>query len=381
MQTDALLLIFTAHLQLADHVATILRANKVSFRHDDCLLIISTESIVEHIPIVQVLRQNIDSSERKFIKVGNTLSSPVLGVPDLDVYAEILETSWFEDALAQDDFSIFFQPIFNISLGKPVAYEALIRLESDRLYNGEEIVSAAMMRGDILTFDQYARTKAIRSASSFRQFGTKLFINFFPSAMEDPASYIDATLKSIQDAGFNPSDVVFEIVEYDYSASISHVRGVCEFFRQYGFLYALDDLGIGTNGLDMIERLRPNYVKIDKSMIWHIGEASVREMIMDARKLSHRVGAEVIAEGIETTEQADEVRKIGIQLMQGFHLGRPSPQINEGTSLRGLDPQVIQDLLLLSSAVATTTGSTNSSVQEMKDRVRVSSSRTRRVRT
>lgn len=381
MPVNNYLLVYAPIEHIANRIETIFCAELIPCQREECLLAVSTTTLSMHQSIVEVLLKNLKDEEIRSVRVGNTFTSSVFGFSDLESYISKIETSWFENALEQDQFSIFFQPIFDTSIGKPVAYESLIRLEADRLYNGEEILSAAFLRGKLISFDDYARDKAIRSASNQRRTGTKLFINFFPSAMEDPSICLDATLKSVQDVGFNPADVVFEIVEYHHDASMTHIQKICEFFRSHGFLYAVDDLGVGKNDLDAIRKLKPDYVKIDKSLIWQLRDPTNTKMIQDACRLSAEVGAQVIAEGIENISQAETVRDLGIQLMQGYCLGRPSPQMEREANIDLPDPQVVRDLLLLSSAVTTnTTPVTSSSARVMKDSVRVSSLRTRRIR-
>lgn len=363
---DDILLTYSAHAKLADHVGEILRKQGIPFRRDECLIAIQAETPAIRSNIIHRLHDELGAIERKLIRIGRGRLSHIFGAPDIDTYSKIVKTEWFDRALAGDQFTIYYQPIVDIVTGRPFAHECLIRLELDRIYTGSEIVAAASLRGEILTFDNYARGKAIRSAASQPRAGAKLFINFFPSAMYDPGPNLEATLSQVEQYGLAPSDVVFEIIECDQITNLGHTRQICEFFRRHGFLYAIDDLGSGTNGLETILALRPDFIKIDKSVVWNLADPSRRETLRHAIELAGQVNSEVIAEGIETPEQAQEVRQFGIRLMQGYCLGKPSPQMSTGL------PRNQQDLLQLSSVVTTSA--------EMKAVDPASSSHTRRTR-
>ncbi len=280
------------------------------------------------------------------IRIGSGGLAQLFGAPDLPTYLEILRSRWFDVALRDDQFTVYYQPIVDLDAGVSPAFECLIRLEGDRLYSGGEIFSAAALRGDILKLDAYAREKAIRSASGQRRADTKLFINFFPSALFDPEPCLESTLGAIEGAGITPQEIVFELLEYDPYADSAHTKRICEYLRSRGFAYAIDDLGTGTNELNLIETLRPDYVKIDKSVFWHRRDPDRREMLRKAVALSAKVGARVIAEGIETPQQAMEARKFGISWMQGYCFGKPSPVMRGGA-----DRDVLRDLVRLASAV------------------------------
>lgn len=372
-QGDGVLLTYSAHAKLADHIGEILYSEGIPYRQDECLIVIPAETSARRQKIIQDLHQGLSTIERKLVKIGRGRLSHIFGAPDIDTYSEIVKTEWFDRALAEDQFTIYYQPIVDITTGHPFAHECLIRLELDRLYTGSEIVAAASLRGEILAFDNYARGKAIRSAASQPRAETKLFINFFPSAMYDPGPSLETTLAQIEQSGLAPSDVVFEIIECDQITNLGHTRQICEFFRQHGFLYAIDDLGSGTNGLETILALRPDFIKIDKSVVWNLADPSRRETLRHAIELAGQINSEVIAEGIETPDQAKAVRQFGIRLMQGYGLGKPSAQMNTGLA------QSQEDLIQLSSAVTTTSSAAPGS-GEMKADDPASSSHTPRTR-
>jgi len=340
------LLAHAADPALASRIADILHCAKIGHSREGSFVSIAAETAELKRIVVALLRNSLTTVEQRLIRIAKPDLAEIFSAPNLETYADIMNTDWFDRALARDEFSIFYQPIVNLQGSGTVAYECLIRLEADRVYNGAEIISAATLRGNILGFDAYARGKAIRSAAQGSQTGKKVFINFFPSAMYDPERCMQSTLEAVRNSSLEPSDVVFEVIESDQMTNPDHTRRICEYLRQHGFRYAIDDLGAGNNNLEMIELLRPDYVKIDKTVIWNRDEPASQELIRLAVAIARRVGADVIAEGIESPRIATDIRQMGIHLMQGYFFGKPAPVMREETNFSG-----VADLARLSGAV------------------------------
>lgn len=366
---EALYIACAGSARLADRLSTVLHRSATSHRIRDSVVVVPARTPLERLTIAEVLEAGLSEVEKRLVRVGHGRVAQFFGAPDLKTYLEIARSQWFDLALEQDAFTIYYQPIVDLRQARSVAFECLIRLEGERVISGGEIVDAASKRGEVLQFDAYAREKAIRSASKQRRKDTKLFINFFPSAVFDPEFCLASTMRAIEETGISPGEIVFEIVEFDPYTDSGHTRRICDYFRAQGFRYAIDDLGMGANSLDLIPTLQPDYVKLDKSIIWRLDEPRNQETVRRAITLAAEQGAEVIAEGIETPEQALQIRNYGIFLMQGYCFGKPAPEMREGVSR-----SVLRDLIRLASAV------TSSSVVAETEAVPASSSRTRRTR-
>jgi EAL domain-containing protein (putative c-di-GMP-specific phosphodiesterase class I) len=95
-------------------------------------------------------------------------------------------------------------------------------------------------------------------------------------------------------------------------------------FTHLGMSFAVDDVGSGYSGLELIAKLRPNYLKIDKNLVRDVNANVVnRAMVNAIITLGHKIGAEVIAEGIENEEEAQVLRALKVDFGQGYHLARP----------------------------------------------------------
>ncbi len=276
---------------------------------------------------IQGLRATLSDAERADIRVSAQQGAAILAAATLDNYGFNLDTSWFDEALVNDRFSTFFQPIVDVRTAAVFAHECLIRLSADRIYNGGEIIEAASSRGAIHMFDSYARRLSIRSAGRQWTPGSKVFVNFMPSSIYDPVFCMASTLDEMSRTTLKPSDIVFEVVESDKIADVRHLTKICDYYRKGGFGFALDDVGTGSNSLQMVCDLKPDFIKIDKSLISNISQTMYLTAVQKLAEFAHQFKVQVIAEGIEEMETADQLQKLNIHLMQGYYFGRPSPDM------------------------------------------------------
>lgn len=290
----------------------------------------------ERTHIIQSLRSRLSEAERADIRVSFEKGAALLAAPTLDAFGESLDTAWFEDAIQNDRFTVFFQPIIFTSkvegIGPRVfASECLIRLFADRMYNGSEIVGAAVARGSVHLFDSYARRLNIRLASQQLRYDTKVFINFMPSSIYKPALCMASTLEEMSKTDIRPADVVFEVVESDHVRNIDHLGQICDYYRKCGFGFALDDVGSGSNSLQAVCDLKPDFIKLDKSLISNIDQPMYHTAVQKLAEFADRHGVKVIAEGVETAEAMDALVAMGIMYMQGYYFGRPAAAIEIGS--------------------------------------------------
>lgn len=152
----------------------------------------------------------------------------------------------------------------------------------------------------------------------------KLFINFNPSSIYDPSYCLRATASAINALGIRPEDVVFEITETTTATDESVMRGIFNFYRNAGFGVALDDIGSGWSGLNMLHKYRPDYVKIDMDLVRDLHRDPYKQTIVKHLiQLAHDNGAKVIAEGIERKEELAILQSYRADFYQGFLLAKP----------------------------------------------------------
>lgn len=277
--------------------------------------------------LLQTLLEELSEPEANDLRVTFDLTN-LMTATSLTQAVHRTHTQWFEDALVEDRFTHWFQPIVDIRRRILAGHECLIRLEKadqpGQYFNGQDIIDAAVTRGDLHIFDSYARRTAIRNAALRRTVG-KVFINFTPSSIYDPAFCMGSTLQAMEQTTLTPSDIVFEVVESERVRDARHLRKIADYYRERGFSLALDDVGTGANSLQTLADMQPDFIKLDKSLIWNYESEIGRKTIRKLAELGADTGIQVIAEGVETAEMSEVLQDCGVHLMQGYFFGRPAP--------------------------------------------------------
>jgi EAL domain-containing protein (putative c-di-GMP-specific phosphodiesterase class I) len=221
------------------------------------------------------------------------------------------------------DIAMAFQPIVDVTTGRPFAYEALVR-GSDGAGAGE--VLARVTPENRYAFDQQCRVAAIEGAVAAGILGTdaRLSINFLPNAVYSPVACIQLTLKTARGTGFPTDRLIFEFTENEEMADTGHVKTIIESYARMGFGTAIDDFGAGHAGLGLLANLQTDYIKLDMALIRGIEQSMPRRMIVEGViRIAASLNITVIAEGIETVAEYDVLRALGVRYIQGYLLARP----------------------------------------------------------
>jgi diguanylate cyclase (GGDEF)-like protein len=220
-----------------------------------------------------------------------------------------------------------FQPIFDIENEVIVGYEALTRgPEKSTLYSPDILFQAAEQYNLISELDLLCRANAISQFVKLKLTG-KLFINICLNVMLNKDHPYGETIKLVEKSGLSPQQVVIEISEKSPFPSNDILLNALNKYRQFGFDIAIDDLGAGYSGLKQWSYLRPDIVKIDRYFIDQCDQDVMkREFLKILFELGRISNAHVIAEGIETKEEFELLRELGMIYSQGFFLAKPSEQ-------------------------------------------------------
>lgn len=235
------------------------------------------------------------------------------------------DKQWLQDIILEEDIRTVFQPIVDLRSNEVHGLEALARGPSrTRLESPLALFNLAMKTDLLFELDQVCRRKSVQHAAKLES-PCKLFINTLPFSIRDPQFQGKFLLDLLEESELVPERIVLEITETlaidDYTAYLEEMR----YFSDMGFLTGIDDLGTGYSGLERVVELRPDYLKLDMHMVRDIDTSAVKQDIMRAFcAMAQNIGAAVVAEGVETKQELDTVRDVGVDYVQGFYLASPS---------------------------------------------------------
>lgn len=185
---------------------------------------------------------------------------------------------------------------------------------------------AAVKTEMIFNLDRQCRMQALRFAKK-KNITKDIFINFNPTSIYNPEYCLRDTIKLAQDLNYDFTKVVFEVTESSKIDNFDHLKNILDYDSKMGFRVALDDVGAGYSSLNMLANLEPDFVKIDMELIRGIYGNSVKKAVVNSLiNLSRDIGAKTLAEGIETEEEFETLRELGVNLVQGYLFGKPSPE-------------------------------------------------------
>ena len=286
-----------------------------------------------------------------YIKPGDRSDRPEVG-HGLAVYNPLLHPARmveraFEDALAQaahqrrSDELLTLERLQDVLLRERVvtAYQRIFRMQDDTILGCEALsrgprgsgldtadamFGAARSHGLEVELDRLCRRRALLAAVGRVPSNAKLFVNTLPATMRDPQFRGKALIDFLDRAQVSPDRIVIEITERLMIENYALFRETMADFTQLGMSFAVDDVGAGYSGLESIHKLKPSYIKIDMGLVQDVHVSTVnRAMAKAIITLGHKIGAEVIAEGIQSEEELQVLRALGVDFGQGYHLARP----------------------------------------------------------
>ncbi|MQX38139.1 EAL domain-containing protein [Roseospira navarrensis] len=249
-------------------------------------------------------------------------------VMGLDAYIARAKGGWLLDMIGSGRVRTLFQPIFHVADPSRVfAHECLLRgvgPEGNEIPPGE--IFDIARRADLLfALDRLARTTHVANAAASRVPG-HIFINFTPSAVYDPAFCLRTTVAAVEKAGLDRSRIVFEVIETELINDAAHLAGVLRYYRDAGFKIALDDLGGGYASLGLLPTLKPDFVKLDRSLVDGVHTHPIQSVVIERLvQMAHDLDILIVAEGVEQAEDLAWLQTCGADFVQGFLLARPAP--------------------------------------------------------
>lgn len=220
-----------------------------------------------------------------------------------------------------------FQPIFSLPHQRAVGYEALLRGDSGGATIAPfDLFAKAIVGGTVPMLDRLSHATHLRNAATRLPEATWLFLNVNPATFTD-AGYAARLADLARGCGLSPEQIVIEVLESGGS-DVNAIAAATLAFRANGFLVAVDDFGAGHSNIDRLLTLRPDIVKLDRSLVRAHG-AHTRDALMPKLVgLLHESGMFVVAEGIETEHDLLLAARSDVDYVQGFLFGQPAPAID-----------------------------------------------------
>lgn len=234
-----------------------------------------------------------------------------------------------KQALNEDDFTTYFQPIACVKTGKVSYYESLLRIfdENHRPYPASKLVSAAERSGLIQEMDERVIEKVIAQKANLeiRGIDARLSINVSGLSFRN-VNLLGHIKKCLTQLDVNPHSIIFEITETAAVADIGATSEIIRGIKEMGCKFALDDFGVGFSSLYYLKQLPIDYIKIDGSFIRHLHDEPDDQVLVRALvEVAKAFGQYTVAEFVEHKETLDLLKEIGVDFAQGHYIAHPKP--------------------------------------------------------
>ena len=235
-------------------------------------------------------------------------------------------------AIRQKEFVVYYQPIIELSTGRVVKLEALVRwMHPERgLLAPGEFLPIAEETGQITEIDELVMKIACREVAELNRHNRRLpplslGINLSARDFRRP-DLVDRIMDTVNDTGFDATLLRFEITESTMMQDVTETLAVLNRLREFGIGFSIDDFGTGYSSLAYLQRFPLDTLKIDRTFVDGLGGNGDDDIIVQTIiNLAKSLRLETIAEGIETNLQLERARELGCDRAQGYLIAHPLP--------------------------------------------------------
>jgi EAL domain-containing protein (putative c-di-GMP-specific phosphodiesterase class I) len=239
----------------------------------------------------------------------------------------------FQQALAQAEFLVYYQPIVELATGRLVEYECLFRPQMPGLETSiSNVVQAAIDTGRTIELDGFIVRLILQRVGALQverrttgQPPLHLAINFTPASLLDPQFEAGAFAELVHAVELDPRQITLECTEQQAVSDVGPLVKQVKALRRLGFGFAIDDAGAGYASFSLIASLRPSVIKIDREIASGIARDDAKQALVEAFvSFGGRIGALLLAEGIERRADLAILTALGVDLGQGYLIGKPA---------------------------------------------------------
>jgi EAL domain-containing protein (putative c-di-GMP-specific phosphodiesterase class I) len=275
------------------------------------------------------------SSERYVVALGRAVQVAGLGERiGLDEAPEVAKRKVLDYFFAlREHHHVEFQPIVDLRTMQAQEWECLFRPQMPMLPQTiSSIVDAALAAKRPVELDTFVVAATLRRIAELGPSGPgarrmRFGINLLPTSLLSPVFEASAFAGRVHEAGLSPRQIVVECTEQQAIADLPRLKKQVRALRRLGFGFAIDDAGAGYASFNVIATLEPSIIKIDRNIIGRIGnkDGEAKRALVEAFvSFSRRIGAKVVAEGIENRRDLLALQERDVDYGQGFLLGRAS---------------------------------------------------------
>lgn len=229
-------------------------------------------------------------------------------------------------AITEDRMVLHFQPIFDVVKEKISYYEALIRLKE---VNGDivgpmEFIPALEASGEMHLLDRWIIKLATRTLKEYPELN-HIAINLSAQAFKDE-SLVPTIVESLTDTGVSPQRITFELTESASLFNLHITQRVIAELHALGCSFSVDDFGSGFSSFAYLKDLPADYIKLDGSFIQNLHKDTIDQaLVKSIIQVVQALGKKAVAEYVENEEILEILKDMGIDFVQGYHIGRPLP--------------------------------------------------------
>lgn len=226
-------------------------------------------------------------------------------------------------------FELYYQPLYDTKTRRVTGAEALIRWNHPKLglVSPADFIPAAEKSNLIFPLGGWVIEEACRQCNIWRQSGIdiQVSVNISPKQFHD-SKFIEKIKEALTSQGLPAQNLCIEITESTLIDNVDQCRAIIEQLRDMGVSISIDDFGTGYSSLAQLKNFFVNTLKVDKVFVDEITIKSVDRSIAEfIIRLGHTMDMKVVAEGVETQEQFNELQSLNCDMMQGYFFSRPVP--------------------------------------------------------
>jgi diguanylate cyclase (GGDEF)-like protein len=232
-------------------------------------------------------------------------------------------------AIENKEFCVYYQPIVSLPTGRLAGFEALVRWNHPRrgLVSPADFIPVAEETGLIVPIGQWVLNVACAHVRQWQidspsHRSLSLSVNLSARQVAQP-DLLERIKEALAASKLNPHCLKLEITESVVMENAEAAALMFKQLRSLGVQLSIDDFGTGYSSLSYLHRFPLNYLKIDRSFVMRLTTDKDNAIVRTISTLAHNLGMEVIAEGIETEEQYQQLKMLGCEYGQGFLFSRP----------------------------------------------------------